>query len=97
MNGAVINVRVDSQTKVQAQNVAEELGFSLSGVIHAFLKQLIRTQAVSFAVSEEQSDYLIKTLKESDKDIKAGQVSPLFTNVTGAIKWLNTKKKRYGN
>lgn len=74
MNTAVVNVKVDPQVKQEAQKVAKELGISLSGVINGFLKHLIRTKSIHFSLNEEPSDYLIRSLRESREDIKAGRV-----------------------
>ncbi len=96
MNTAVINIKVDPLTKKKAKTVASELGFSLSSLINAYLKQLIRVKTVAFStVSEEPSDYLLKALKESKEDIKAGRVSPFLTTTDEAIKWLNKPNKKY--
>ena len=97
MNTAVINVKVSPDLKVQAQNLAEELGFSLSSLINACLKQMVRTKTVSFNVSEEPTDYLIKMLEESKEDIKQGRVSPSFNNAKDAVKWLNSSDKKYAD
>lgn len=74
MNTAVVNVKVNPKVKKDAQKVAGRLGLSLSSLINGYLKQLIRTQSVSFNLSEEPSEYMIQALKESKKDIKAGRV-----------------------
>lgn len=74
MNSAVINVKTHPDTKAQAQKVAKELGLSLSSIVNAYLKQLIRTKKVAFSTAEEPSEYLIKALKESSQDAKAGRV-----------------------
>lgn len=75
MNTAIVNVKVDPKTKKQAQKVASKLGFSLSSLINGYLKQLIKTETVVFSTSEEiPTEYMIKALKESQKDIKAGKV-----------------------
>ena len=74
MNTAVINVKVSPGLKAEAQSIAEELGFSLSSLVNACLKQVVRTKTVTFSASEIPSDYLAKALKESAKDIKAGRV-----------------------
>lgn len=73
-NTAVINVKVNPDLKAQAQSLAEELGFSLSSLVNACLKQIVRSGSVSFSVSEEPTEYTIKALKESKADIKAGRV-----------------------
>ncbi|KKR31595.1 MAG: Addiction module antitoxin, RelB/DinJ family [Candidatus Gottesmanbacteria bacterium GW2011_GWA2_41_12] len=98
MNTAVINVKVDPRIKKKAQKVASELGFSLSSLINAYLRDIIRTKTVNFSAADENpSDYLIKSLKEAEKDIKAGRVSPRFDNANDATKWLNNPKKKYAN
>lgn len=75
MDTAVINIRIDQGTKKKAQKLAEDLGLSLSGMVTGLLKQVIKTKTVTFSVREEiPSDYMIKALKESKEDIKAGRV-----------------------
>lgn len=97
MNTAVINVRVEPTTKRQAKKIADELGLSLSSLIHGFLKHFVRTKSVTFSLSEEPSEYLIQSLKESQADIKAGRVSSSFTDANEAIAWLNNPKRKYAH
>lgn len=96
-NNTVINIRTDARIKNGAQAVAEKLGLSLSAVINAYLRQLIRTRSVSFSLSEEPTDYLLKTLRNSKKDIKEGFVSPAFDNAKDADRWLDNPKAKYEN
>ncbi len=96
MNTAVINIRTDLGLKSAAQKVAEELGFSISSLVNAYLKQLVKTKTVHFSGEEEPSDYLIKLMKEAEEDRKAGRVSPSFDNAKDAIEWLDSSlKKKY--
>ena len=96
MNTAVVNVKVDPLVKRQAQKTAHELGFSLSALVNGFLKQLIKTKAVTFgAISEEPTEYMLQALKESRENIKAGRISPAFADAKEAIAWLNRKDKSY--
>lgn len=98
MNTAVINIKVQPDIKKRAQMVASELGFSLSSLINAYLKQLVKTKTVTFsASSEEPTDYLLQVLRESKEDIKAERVSPSFTDTDSALAWLKNPKKRYAN
>ena len=53
---AVIILKIDPQTKQDAQAIAEELGFSLSSLINAFLKQLIRNKQVTFTLSSSNEE-----------------------------------------
>lgn len=95
MNTAVINIKVEPKVKRQAKVVAEKIGISLSSLIHAYLKQLIATESVTFRVPEEPTPWLLKQLKESHEDIKKGRVSPAFNNAKDAIRWLNNKNRKY--
>ena|SRR5579884_2096664 len=98
MNTAVINVKTTPETKKKAHQVAEELGFSLSSLVNAFLKQLIKTKSVSFSASDEEpTEYLIQALKESQEDVEKGRVSPAFDNAKDARAWLDNPKRKYAN
>ncbi|NQU83839.1 MAG: type II toxin-antitoxin system RelB/DinJ family antitoxin [Parcubacteria group bacterium] len=96
-NTAVINVRTNARIKSQAQDIAEKLGLSLSAVINGYLRQIIRNKAISFRLDEEPSEYLIKSLEKSKKDIKEGFISPTFDNVKDADAWLDDPKAKYQN
>ena len=95
MNTTVINIRTQPNVKKAAQQVAEDLGINLSALINGFLKQLIKTKTINLKVSEEPSDYLLQILKDTEKEIKRGEVSPTFDNSKDAISWLNDKNKKY--
>lgn len=96
MNTAVINIRTDLSLKSAAQKVAEELGFSISSLINAYLKQLVKTKTIHFSRAEEPSEYLIKLMEEAEEDREAGRVSPSFDNAKDAIGWLDSSlKKKY--
>jgi len=89
MNTAVINIKTNPEIKAQAKVVADELGFSLSSLINAFLKQLVKTKTVVFsATSEEPTAYFLSLLIKSQEDIKSKKLSPTFTNAEDAIRWL---------
>lgn len=90
MNTAVINIKTNPETKLKAQEVAKDLGLSLSALINGFLKQLVKTKKVTFNAeeSEEPSEYLIKILKQAEENYKKGNVSPVFDNAKDAIKYL---------
>lgn len=102
MSTVSINIKTDPEVKIKAQQVAAELGLSLSGVVNGYLKQLVRTKTVYFSLDrdkENPSPYLIKALQESEADRKADRTSPGFKNVQDAIRWLQTPgaKRKYGN
>ncbi len=88
MNTAIVNIRVETVLKKQAQKVAGELGISLSAIIHGFLKQLVKTKTVTFSATEEPTEYLVQALKESREDIKAGRVIS-FEKPENALSYLD--------
>ena len=92
MSTAVVNVKVEPEIKRAAQEVADKLGLSLSAIIKAYLRELIRTRRVEFS-AEEPSDFLVTSLKAAERDIKKGKVSPAFSKANGAIAWLKDSKR----
>ncbi len=72
MNNAVIQIRTDQELKEAAQKVAEELGFSLSSLIKAFLKNVTRTKMVTFSTGEIPSAWLLEQMAQSKKDLQKG-------------------------
>lgn len=74
--------------KEQAQRTADELGLSLSAVMKALLKQFIRTKHLSVGISEIPNDYLIRSLKQSEEDIKAGRIIS-FKDGSNALSYLD--------
>ena len=89
MSYTVVSTKIDPQTKKEAMATADALGVPLSVVIKAFLKQFIRTKTVTFSIrDEEPSQYLIDSIKQGEKDIKEGNVSPAFKTGKEAVDWL---------
>jgi addiction module RelB/DinJ family antitoxin len=98
MDTDVVNIRINSKTKKLAQKIADDLGFSLSALINAYLKQLIRTKTVNYSTLEENpSEYMLDSLKEAEEEIKRGEISPKFKNAEEATAWLNNPDRKYDN
>ena len=97
MNAAVINIRVDSDLKIMAQKVADDLGFGLSSLINAYLKNFVKTKTVYFSVAEQPSEFLVKALAKTREELKRREISPAFTDSTEAIEWLRNKRRKYVN
>ena len=73
MNTAAIYIKTNPEIKAKAQKIAKELGLSLSALVNAWLKQLVRTKTVTFSTSaEEPSEYLKKLMKQAEKDYQKG-------------------------
>lgn len=89
MNGAVINIKVESKLKAKAQEVASDLGFSLSSLINGYLRQLIATKTIHFSLQDEKpSEYLIKALRESEEQRKRGK-SKSFSSADEAMGFID--------
>ena len=83
-----VYIRMNPDIKEKAQEVASRLGFSLSTLIKAYVKQLIKTKRVDFSLEEKPSQYLIDSIKRAERDIKEGNVSPAFRTGKEAVEWL---------
>lgn len=89
MNTASILIKTDPQVKLKAQKTAARMGLSLTSIINHYLKDFITTEAITFNVrDEEPSEYLIRTMKQAEKDRKVGRASPIFKTGKEAVKWL---------
>ncbi len=89
MNTEAINIKIDAKTKKAAQELAEDLGFSLSSLLKAYLKHFLKTKTVHFsAADEEPSKALIQMLKESNADMKAGRYRE-FTDFQEELAYLD--------
>lgn len=75
----VAHIKIDSQVKTKAQTLAKDLGFSLSAVITAQLKQFIRDQGLRVGKTAQMSPYLEQLLGPIERDIRRGK------NITKAI------------
>ena len=77
----VINIKTDKEVKRNAKRVAEDLGFSLSAVINAYLKQFVRNKEIYFSVIPRMSSGLEKLLGRIEIDIeKKRNISPSFSS-----------------
>ncbi len=100
MNTTSLHIKIEPDVKEQAQKTASELGLSLSAVMKVLLKQFIRTKHLSVGLEEKPNARLIRSLKQSDDDIKAGRVIS-FKNRNEMLAFLDreiaNEKKSYTN
>lgn len=93
MNTATINIKTEPRIKAEAQKTAKEIGINLSSIINAFLRQFIKTKTITFsALDEAPSEYLLKSIKKSEEDIKAGRITK-FKSGKDALKYLDREIK----
>jgi len=89
MNTASILIKTDPYLKAKAQKAAEKMGLSLTSVINRYLKHFITVETITFSSKDEKpSKWLIKGLKESEADVKAGRVTS-FNSPQEALDFLD--------
>lgn len=90
MSGSVVTIKIDSQTKKEAQKTAERLGMPLSVVIKAFLRHFIKTKTVTFSDrgDEYPNEYLKSVIRQAEENLKKGKHSPIFKTGEEAAAWL---------
>ena len=87
----LINIKMDKNVKIYAQELAKKMGFSLSAIINAYLRQFIRNKEVYFTVTPRMSPELENLLGKAEFDIQRNKnLSPLFSSFKEVKKHLNS-------
>jgi addiction module RelB/DinJ family antitoxin len=90
MNTATIFIKTEPKVKEEAQKTAEELGFSLSSILNAFLRQFVKTKTIHFSVAKEKPNtYLSGLIRQARADLKKGKTSPKFKTAEEFIEYLH--------
>lgn len=89
MSTTAIYIKTETTTKRQAQQIARDLGLSLSAIVNRFLKQFIKTKTVTFSANDEiPNKQTIAIMKQAEKNLQKGNHSPLFRTGEEAVSWL---------
>jgi addiction module RelB/DinJ family antitoxin len=89
MKTALITLKTDPKTKLEAKKVASNLGLSLSSLLNGLLLNVVNTGEVRFSQKPEiPNDDTARAIKESEDDYKAGRFH-CFANVNDFIAHLN--------
>ena len=79
MNTTAIYIKTEPEVKAKAQKVAKELGFSLSSLMNAWLRQLIKNRTITFSVADEIPNARTRAvIKQAEENLKKGDHSPIF-------------------
>jgi len=90
MNTAIINLKIEPKVKKEAKKMAADLGLSLSGMINACIKQIIRTKTVYLSLNEDNpSPILLNAVKTAEAERKGKKHRQVFLNANDAIKSLD--------
>jgi len=76
---AQVNIRIDDDLKVRADNIFNELGLNMTTAFTMFIRQTIRQGGIPFEVTTRNdpfySDENMKILRKSIQDVKEGKVT----------------------
>ena len=64
---AVINIKTDLSLKLEAKQLAQDMGLTLSSVINNSLKDFVRAKAISFDNNYEPTERLNNQLGKPNK------------------------------
>ena len=88
MKTSVLSVKIDPKVKDEAQKVADELGFSLSAIVNASLKNLVRSKTISYSLLEPTP--LLEKAIRSARTERTKKKSPTFSNTSDFMKSLRS-------
>jgi addiction module RelB/DinJ family antitoxin len=77
MNSATIFIKTEPKVKEEAQKTAAALGFSLSAIINAYLRQFVKTKSIAFSVKdlpEIPNEHAIAMMKEAEEDFRSARL-----------------------
>lgn len=77
----VISVKVDSNVKDKAREVAKSAGLSLSTLVNAYLRQVAATRRIELFAPEPMTPKLEALICEVEAELKSGQASKLYDDV----------------
>ncbi len=83
----MLNVKIDSKLKKEAQEIVEDLGLSISAVVSNALKELVQEKRVVFSLHPEPSEETKKILKSAGSR-KAKKEAKSFKNKNEAEDFL---------
>ena len=87
----VINIKADEAVKKKAQKIASDLGLSLSAVVNAYLRQLIRNKSVYFSSLPQMTLELEVLIGQAREDYKKKRnISSVFSSPEKMDKYLNS-------
>ena len=89
MKTSALSIKIDPKVKEEAQKVADELGFSLSAIVNASLKHLVRSKTISYSILEP-TPLLKKAIKSARADRARGKSFGPFS-LEDSIAFLRSK------
>jgi len=72
----VISVKVDTDVKARAQEVAASAGISISTLVNSYLRHISTTRRIELYAPEQMTPKLEGLIEAVEKEIAGGHVSP---------------------
>jgi len=76
---AQVNIRIDDDLKVRADNIFKELGLNMTTAFTMFIRQTIRQGGIPFEVTTRKDPFYsaenMKVLRKSIKEAKEGKLT----------------------
>lgn len=76
----VISVKIDTEVKASAQEVAKSAGLTLSTLVNSYLRQVAATRRIELYAPEPMTPKLEGLIAEVEAELQAGMASKSFTN-----------------
>ena len=83
MSQTTLTIRIDEETKKQAESIFQEMGLNMTTAINTFFKKVIRDRGLPYALSaktEEEMEYdayftpeMIRKIKQGEADLASGK------------------------
>jgi addiction module RelB/DinJ family antitoxin len=87
----LLNVKIEENVKKEAKIIAQDFGLSMSALVNALLRQVIREKCLDLFVAPKPSKKLETLLKKMERDIQRSQnLSPKFSTGKKAIAYLDS-------
>lgn len=90
MTKTILNIKTDPSTKQQIQEFAAELGVPVSVIMNAQIKQMLRDRRIVLSTELEPTPYLVKIMKQVEKDLVANKNMTKAMDIKEALTYLDT-------
>lgn len=77
----VISVKVDTEVKAAAHEVAKSAGLTLSALVNSYLRQIAATRRIELYAPEQMSPEIEGYIEKIEAEIERGEVSQKFDSI----------------
>lgn len=92
MKDDVIQIRIDHETKVEADRIISSMGLSLSSAVQLFLAQVVQQQEILFNIVAKKPNWKTRmAIREVEKMSKHPEKYKSYANLDELLKELKVK------